>query len=377
MAGLNMTVSMGVAAAFSPAIHRTKGEATGAQIAPLESRTAAPQDETAINFGGIEVAPPAVRALQVEEPGDLPSTTSNALQTAAEQSGLTLTPSGSLAVLQPALPVGETSAPGKPFSLRQPDLDAIKVPAETVAVQNVVFMNNPSEVEGYFHRLMGDKTVRLATAGYSAPPEGYEAPTTKFLTGLAAELSGDVGFLTSPTADKGSIDAITSLVGQRAGAPLGYVTADAYLGYVNPENFPADIDRSQFASQPKFAFPDTQTYSKGTAELSNSFLVTGGRNASVSDFQNAVLNGNQVVVLTNTDVKSGSWDSSKSRVDNASAYLHNMISGNTEGIPSDHPFNQDVSKFLADNKDAVARLVRFVDAKDPGGVAQAAEHLRG
>lgn len=269
-----------------------------------------------------------------------------------------------------------TLAPGKPSSLRNADLEAIGVSPETASSQNMIFMNKPSDAKEYFDNLMGDKKVRLATAGYSAPPDGYEGPTTEFLSGLTRELKDDVGFVTSPTADKGSIDAITSAVGQSSGSPIGYVTADPYLGYVNPSNFPAGIDQAKFASQPKFTFPDAETYSQGTAELSNSFLVTGGRNASVSDFQNAIRNGNQIVVLTNANVKGGSWDVGKGRVDNASSYLHKMISGDTDGIPMDHAFNQDVAKFLSENKETVNQLVRFVDANDPGAVRQAAEHLR-
>lgn len=266
---------------------------------------------------------------------------------------------------------------GGPQSTRTPDLEALKLSPDTVSAQNMKFMNSPAEAKEHFNKLMGDKPVQLATAGYSAPPEGYEAPTTKFLSGLAAELDGKIGLVTSPTADKGSIDAITSTVGQRAGAPLGYITADSYLGYVNPDNFPTDIDKNQFSSQPKLAFPDADIYSKATAELSNSFLVTGGRNASINDFKNAVLNGNQVVVLTNDDVKAPSWDPKKNRVDNASAYLSQMMSGDTTGIPMDNPFNQETAKFLAENKEAIAKQVISVDANDAGAIKQAASHLQG
>ncbi len=264
-----------------------------------------------------------------------------------------------------------------PQSTRTPDLEALKLSPDTVSAQNMKFMNNPAEAKEHFNNLMGDKPVQLATAGYSAPPEGYEAPTTKFLSGLAAELDGKIGLVTSPTADKGSIDAITSTVGQRAGAPLGYITADSYLGYVNPDNFPTDIDKSQFSTQPKLAFPNADVYSKATAELSNSFLVTGGRNASINDFKNAVLNGNQVVVLTNEDVKAPSWDPKKNRVDNASAYLSQMMAGNTDGIPMDNPFNQETAKFLAENKEAIAKQVISVDANDAGAIKEAASHLQG
>ncbi len=362
---------------FQPLARHSKLETSVQSKAPAPHRPAAqPEDGASINFSTapeVVVSSPA----EVAFPATPAQPAVSAFETAATASGLTLTGSGSFAVLDTASSTSNQEVPGKPFSLRNPDLAAIKVSPETVAAQSMVFMNEPSEVKGFFNNLMGDKKVQLATAGYSAPPAGYEEPTTKFLAGLAQELQGDVGFVTSPTADKGSIDAITSTVGQRAGAPIGYITADSYLGYVNTDNFPPDIDKTQFASQPKFAFPDADIYSRGTAELSNSFLVTGGRNASVNDFKNAIGNKNQVVILTNDDVQSPSWDPNKNRVDNASSYLQKMISGNTEGIPMDHAFSQDVQKFVSENREAIGKYVKFVDANDAGAVGQAAKHLRG
>lgn len=362
---------------FQPLLRGPKLDTPVQPQAPaLPKKAAQPEDGASINFSTI--ATPAV-----ETPAEKPISFAtqepavSAFQTAASDSGLVLSNSGSLMMLEDTSKSSANEKPGKPFSLRNPDLASIKVSPETVAAQSMTFMNEPSEVQGFFKGLMGDKKVQLATAGYSAPPAGYEEPTTKFLTGLAQELQGDVGFVTSPTADKGSIDAITSTVGQRAGAPIGYITADSYLGYVNTENFPPDINKSQFADQPKFAFPNADIYSNATAELSNSFLVTGGRNASVNDFKNAIKNGNQVVVLTNSEVQSPSWDPNKGRVDNASSYLQKVISGQTDGIPMDNAFNQDVQKFVADNREAIGKFVKFVDANDAGAVGQAAKHLRG
>ena len=374
MASINANVT-GIG--FHPIQNKTKVELPkGVKAETVPNSPAQPLDGAAINFS----AAPTTTPTAVPTPGETsapPKQVESAFAKAATQSGVTLTDSGALAVLDGPAPTAAKEAPGKPFSLRNPDLAAIKVSPETASAQSMVFMNDPSEVKGYFQGLMGDKKVQLATAGYSAPPAGYEEPTTRFLSGLATELNGDVGFVTSPTADKGSIDAITSTVGQRAGAPIGYVTADSYLGYVNPDNFPQDIDKSKFAAQPKFAFPDAEVYSRGTAELSNSFLVTGGRNASVNDFKNAISTGNQVFILTNDEVKSPSWDPAKNRVDNASSYLQKMISGNTEGIPMDQGFNQDVQKFLSENREAIQKHVKFVDANDAGSVSQAAKHLKG
>lgn len=262
-----------------------------------------------------------------------------------------------------------------PPSSRTPDLAALKLTPEKVEGQSIRFMILPEQALGYFDRLMGDKRVHLATAGYSAPPPGYEEPTRAFLRDLSAALNDDVGFLTSPTADKGSIDAITSEVGQERGVPIGYVTADSYLEYVNPDRFPPTIDRATFAAQPKLSMPDGAVYSKATAVLSNASLVTGGRNAAVSDFMNAIRQGNRAVVLTSAAIANPVWDHEKNRVDNASAYIAAFASGNIEGIPLDNPFNQEVQTFFADNQAALSRNLLIVDAADARASENAAAFL--
>jgi hypothetical protein len=264
-------------------------------------------------------------------------------------------------------------------SSREVDPTSIKITADLVKEHRIVFLNSPEEIKGYMDALMSDKKVRLATAGYSASPSGYEGPTTEFLSDLIEALGDDVALVTSPTCDKGSIDAITSTVGQRAKAPLGYITADSYLCYIKPENFPADIDRGEFAQQLKFAFPDAEEYSRATAVLSNSFLVTGGRNASINDFMNAIRHGNKVIVLLNGDVPTPAWDTTKNRVDNAAEYLFKIAKGigegNTDGIPMDHEFNQKVSQFMKEYKEVISTHVKFVNANSAGAIQEAVGHL--
>jgi hypothetical protein len=267
------------------------------------------------------------------------------------------------------------SAIGAVTSTRDVDPTTLKIDAALVQKQRIVFLNTPEEISGVFDTLMSDKSVRLATAGYSAAPNGYEEPTTHFLSDLVAALGDDVGLITSPTCDKGSIDAITSTVGQRAGATLGYVTADSYLAYIKPDSFPTDIDREVFGQQLKFAFPDPAVYSRATAVLSNSFLVTGGRNASVNDFMNAIEQGNKVIVLLNEKVSSPAWDPAKSRVDDAAEYLFRMIQGNYEGIPLDNEFNARMKAFVEQHKEGIRSQVLFVNAMAEGAVAEAVEHL--
>jgi hypothetical protein len=264
-------------------------------------------------------------------------------------------------------------------SSREVDPASIKITSELINEHRIVFVSSPEEIKGYMDALMSDKKVRLATAGYSASPNGYEGPTTEFLSELVAALGDDVALITSPTCDKGSIDAITSTVGQRAKAPIGYITADSYLSYINPGNFPADIDRDEFAKQLKFAFPDAQEYSRATAVLSNSFLVTGGRNASINDFMNAIRHGNKVIVLLNEDVPTPAWDTAKNRVDNAAEYLFAMAkgdgSGSADGIPMDQEFNQKVAQFMRENKEVMTTHVRFVSAASAGAIQEAVSHL--
>lgn len=266
-------------------------------------------------------------------------------------------------------------------SSREIDPASIKITPELIKEHRIVFVNSPEEIKGYMDALMSDKMVRLATAGYSASPSGYEGPTTEFLSDLVAALGDDVALVTSPTCDKGSIDAITSTVGQRTKVPLGYITADSYLSYINPGNFPADIDREEFAKQLKFTFPDAQEYSRATAVLSNSFLVTGGRNASINDFMNAIRRGNKVIVLLNEDVPTPAWDTAKNRVDNAAEYLFAMAKGisseSPDGIPMDQEFNQKVAQFMREHKEVITTHVRFVNATATGAVLEAAAHLRG
>lgn len=154
---------------------------------------------------------------------------------------------------------------------------------------NLINLTRAEEIIFKSQEILGSRPVKLATAGYSAAPKGYEEPTRLFLSALIDELSPvNVGLITSPTADKGSIDAISSMAAQGKNIPLLYVTANDYVSYINPDNFPDNMDKITYKKMPKFVFPDAAEYSKATAEGSNSLLVTGGRDTTVSDFVNAI-----------------------------------------------------------------------------------------
>src|SRR6185437_14019270 len=81
-------------------------------------------------------------------------------------------------------------------------------------------------------RDIGDRKNRLMLTGYSAAPEGYAERTHSLVSALVDKLGADkTALITSPTADKGSIDAIGTLVGQKSGAKIMYITSQDYVGY--------------------------------------------------------------------------------------------------------------------------------------------------
>lgn len=232
---------------------------------------------------------------------------------------------------------------------------------------NVVNAKTASEVGAKANEALSGSTYRIATAGYSAPPEGYETTTKDFLKALDAQLgTKDTAFVTSPTADKGSIDAITSEVAGVEGGKLFYTTAQDYVEYINPDNFPESINKEAYAKVPKFVLPDAESYSQATAECSNAFIATGGRNATVSDFVNAIKKGNKAVILENTALNVPAWGESKGRVENASKYLAEQIKAVKEGKQLPYPEVGEFTKdFIEKNIDKIDKLVRAyqVDGK--------------
>lgn len=191
---------------------------------------------------------------------------------------------------------------------------------------NITQVTTPEEVGVKASEALSGSKHRIATAGYSAPPEGYEVSTREFLKALDEQLgSKQTSFVTSPTADKGSIDAITTEVAGFDKGRLFYTTAQDYVDYINPENFPATIDKTSYSTVPKFVLPDAASYSAATAQASNAFIATGGRNATVSDYVNTIKNGNKAVILDNTSLDVPTWGEAKNRVENASKYLSEQI----------------------------------------------------
>lgn len=243
---------------------------------------------------------------------------------------------------------------------------------------HLVEMASASDIRAIADQVFAGRDVRIATAGYSAAPSGYEAPTRELLEKLTEKLGSRVGLVSSPTADAGSIDAITTSVGQKHKAPVLNVTAESYVAYIKPESFPADIDRAAFAAAPKHVFADAAEYSKATAEASNVFLATGGRDATIGDFVNALKKGNKVVLLDNPALPGAQVFDKRGRPENAVALLAKVLKDGK--LPADLTEDQErvllnkglTNGFLERNAAALKSLVTVVSLGEGVDAAVAA-----
>lgn len=273
----------------------------------------------------------------------------------------------------------------KPILLQQQGAASLAKSTEKISnPYNIVNISTAEEVGKIAKQEIGTMPYRVATAGYSAPPQGYETATKQFLKMLDGELgTRSTAFVTSPTADKGSIDAITSEVAGLNKGKIFYTTAQDYVEYINPKNFPETIDTVTYSKLPKYVLSNGSEYSKATAEASNVFVATGGRNATVSDFVNAIRKGNKAVVLNNPTVEAPAWGTAKGRVENASKYLLDQLEAFKAGRKLPHPeVGEFTADFLAKNKVKLDELVKVitlegVDAKSILNAAKkAAQFIR-
>ena len=253
-----------------------------------------------------------------------------------------------------------------------------ELPSSRVRTQyNTVAKTSPEAVGKEAEAALRGKDYRIATAGYSAPPEGYEVATTDFMRALNAEMEGRAGYVTSPTADKGSIDAITSEVAGMEDGNLFYVTAEDYVPYIAPENFPSTIDVAAYSAKPKAVLPDAASYSQATAQASNAFVATGGRGATVSDFCNAIAKGNKSVILDNTSIEGPAWGPRKPgkapEVLNASKYLKEQIEAFLAGKELPYPESGNFTKaFMEAHRAELNDLVKVVTTDGTQASSQAA-----
>ena len=191
---------------------------------------------------------------------------------------------------------------------------------------------SPAKIRGMSQTIFQNRPYVFAVAGYSDADDAYEKSSTAVLKGLVGKLgAGKMGIVTSPTAMDNSIDASSTIVAQKYHVPIVYVTAQGYIQYIEPDDFPRGIDKNQYAVTPKLFGKTPEEYSQSTAEASTVSLVIGGRNASVQDAVNGLKKGNKLVVIRDKALTRGAWDINKQRVDNASEYIAQQIEAYQNG----------------------------------------------
>lgn len=262
-----------------------------------------------------------------------------------------------------------------PILLQSQSNGIIQTTAKVINLYNLINIETAEEVGNLAQKEIGTMPYKIATAGYSAPPAGYEETTKTFLKALDNELgTRSTAFITSPTADKGSIDAITSEITGLNKGKIFYTTAKDYVEYIKPTNFPNTINTEAYSKLAKYVLPNGSEYSKATAEASNIFVATGGRNATVSDFVNAVTKGNKSVILNNPVIVTPAWGTSKVRVENASKYLMEQIEAFKAGKALPYPEVGDFTTgFLTKQKNNLDKLVKVItlDGNDAKSILSA------
>lgn len=226
----------------------------------------------------------------------------------------------------------------------------------------------------HFLEALGSARVRLATTGYSSPPPGYGEAARSFLMRLCKLFEPqNLALLTSPTTSSGSIDLVTTEVAHTLGLGIGYLTAQQYLPYVNVSELPSHVDPGWFSEQPKLSFPSPSAYSTATAVHSNRLLLTGGRETALSDFANALHEGNRVLALTGLCPSVRPWDGAS--VTNAAEYIAGLHAGElgnempNRGARPESPLS--VPSLVEQYRTSIA----VVDTKHPDSVDWAHEFL--
>jgi hypothetical protein len=196
--------------------------------------------------------------------------------------------------------------------------------------------------------------------------------------------------VSTATTDKGSIDALTTVVGQRAGAPVLPITANDYVGYINPDQFPTELDQAAPNKTGKFVFSDGAKYNQATALASNTFVCRGGRDVAVFDFMRAIEAGNPEVLFVDKTMAGpmgdkAIYDADKGRPNNASAYLADMVDTFlADGIPlpptaTKAGYGALDGAWMDQHAPALEKLVQIAEitgeADIPMAVAAAAAHI--
>ena len=251
------------------------------------------------------------------------------------------------------------------------------------APRHIVSTSSAEEVGQKAREMLASSPYKIATAGYSDPPEGYEAVTKEFLKTLDGELGSEkTAFITSPTTKAGSIDAITTEVEGFEDGTLIYMTSKDYIDYIDSSALPKTIDSEDYENTPKFVLPEQSKYSEATAKASNIFVAIGGRTATVEDFVNAVNHGNKAVIVDNTSLNLPAWSDKGNKINNATRYLTEQIEAVKDGKPLPYPeVGEFTEQFIKDNMKKIESLVRFYKVDNNSGSAanaakQAADFLK-
>jgi hypothetical protein len=244
---------------------------------------------------------------------------------------------------------------------------------------NLNHLTSVSDVPDVAKNALAGRPVRLAVSGYTKAPAGSEAKTADFVGAVVRRIGpARVGLVTSPTASAGSIDAISTELAQREEMPLMYLTAKEYVKYVDTKSLPTGIDRDAYSAVTKYVLPTAAEYSQATAVASNGLLVTGGRQAAISDFVHAVTQGNRVVVYEGSGLPSA-WDVAAQRPDNASGYIARQIEAFLSNPKSVLPLPETSGLdkgFLEANLEALSQRVLILRGVEPQqAVAAAASFL--
>ena len=158
-----------------------------------------------------------------------------------------------------------------------------------------------------------------------------------------------------------------------------YVTSEAYANYIDTNNFPETINKEAYKNIEKIATkippydktiqdPDlakaaknkakaiaNARYSEATALCSNQFVALGGRGATISDYTNAIINGNKAAIVDFSDVSIPMFKEDGT-INNASKYLKAQIDALRSGEKLPYGF---IGNFTEDFvKDYRAQILR-------------------
>ncbi len=247
---------------------------------------------------------------------------------------------------------------------------------DTTVNLNLVRLAGASQARAVADATFADRPFRLALAGYGRPKvDTYEPHTRLFVKSVIDRLGSDkVGMVTSPTEmNKQSIDIIGITLAQQGNIPLLFATAEHYLPWIDLNQLPESVNKAHFINTPKYVFPSKEEYSEATAIASNALLLTGGADATVGDFVNAVREGNQVVILDNETLGGVNWNTQKQSPFNASRYLVEQLEANQGGKALPWPECNGFSpQLLAENARGISEKVFVIALHHESEISEAA-----